>query len=89
MREWTLDQANGDAPAGFVGVAGDEGFLQTTKRHPYFRGHALRILLQDARMVAPGQEIGVMVHIRHQRIHFFGAVPDEDGFVDCFHGNGA
>jgi SsrA-binding protein len=48
--------------------------------------HAVRLQGQHRGVVAPGQELGVLRHVGDQREHLFGAVPDEDGFVDGFHG---
>jgi hypothetical protein len=68
-----------------VGVAGGETLVQATEGQADFGGHAGLVLLDDARLVAPGKKLRVLGHIGDQRVHFFGAVPDEDGLVDCFH----
>jgi SsrA-binding protein len=36
-------------------------------------------------MVAPRQELGVLVHIGYQRVHFAGGVPNQNGFIHGFH----
>src|SRR5690606_11866689 len=83
--ERPVDQLQLDFTAGDVGVAGGETLVQPGKGQADFGGHAGLVLLDDARLVAPGQKLRVPRHIGDEGIHFFGAVPDEDGLVDCFH----
>ena len=71
-----------------VGPANAGEAEQAAKGNADLGLHAVGILLQNPAVVAPGQELRVLGHVRHQGEHFFGAVPDEDGFVDCFHGDG-
>ena len=47
--------------------------------------HSIVVPQCDAGMVTPGQEFRIRSDVNHQRIHFFGQVPDQDGLVDGFH----
>ena len=66
-------------------VARLENLADSAEGDAYLGLHAMLVLLQDRRVVAPGQELGIPGDIDDQGEHFLGAVPDENGFVDGFH----
>ena len=66
-------------------VARDEGLAQPAHCNTHLRCHAQPILLHHPGVVAPGEEVRVMLNIRHQCKHFLRGIPDQDRFMDGFH----
>jgi len=70
---------------GHMGIARGEALVDAAEPETDFGRHAGLVLLDHFGAVAPGEELGVSRHVGDQGIHLFGAVPDQDGLVDCFH----
>jgi hypothetical protein len=49
---------------------------QTSKTDANFRIHFQARVAQDFGMVAPGQKLGIPIHVRDQAKHFLGTEPD-------------
>src|SRR6185312_3395750 len=81
----SLDQRHADLTARHVVVAGHEHLADAAERNPDFSRHASVRRLDHAGMIAPRKELGIECNIGDQGEHLFGAVPDQDGLVYCFH----
>jgi hypothetical protein len=68
-----------------VRVVGGEVQLDAVIIDVYARGLATRVRLEDARTLAPGQELGVELDTIDELEHLGGAERDEHGFLDAGH----
>ena len=66
-------------------VARDKALLEAGHGNADFGHHAIWRVLKHTAEIAPRQELRVILALDDELVHFRRAVPDENGFVDCFH----
>ena len=65
MGKGALDQREADLAALGMHVFGDKALADATQRHANFGRDATSVPRQHARLIAPGEKLGVFRDIRH------------------------
>mmetsp|Transcript_898 Transcript_898/g.1829 ORF Transcript_898/g.1829 Transcript_898/m.1829 type:complete len:203 (+) Transcript_898:93-701(+) len=85
VRERAIDQFHLHAARVLVAVAGRERMPDAGIGQVQTGRDALGVLGQGLDLVAPGQELGIALHLGNQLVHLTRRVPEQNGLFDLLH----